>query len=77
MSARGGSLRWPWVSLLAAIIFFAVGTTILFVVPSSPIDRTHTISIATPGHVSLPPTAPTMVATTDPGSVTPIASPTR
>jgi hypothetical protein len=63
--------RWPWGSLMLALLLFVVGLAVILAVPASPVNSQHTSSITTPGTVSLPPTAPA------PGTAAPTASPTR
>ena len=58
--------RWPWGSLIAAVIFFAVAIAVLIAIPGSPIDTSHQTSIPTPGAVTLPPTAPMPIRTAAP-----------
>lgn len=55
------SLRWG--SLVAMVIFFAIAVTVLVVIPSSPVNRSHTTTPITPGAVTLPPTAAPPTAT--------------
>lgn len=63
MATRRKSRRWL-ASLIAAIIFFAVAIAVLFLVPSSPINRSHASQDVTPVQVTLPPTAPLVTPTT-------------
>ena len=58
--------RWPWGSLIAAVLFFAIAIAVLIAIPGSPIDTSHQTSIPTPGAVTLPPTAPLPTSTSAP-----------
>ncbi len=65
--------RVPWASLIIAVVLFAVAIGVLFIIPSSPIDRSHVSTDTNPAQVTLPPTAaratPTFTAapTSSPG----------
>jgi hypothetical protein len=74
--------RWPWGSLIAAVLFFAIAVAVLKFVPGSPINTSHQTTVPTPGAVTLPATAPLPTATPAPTAtigpsttVTPGASP--
>lgn len=66
--------RWPWGSLIAAVIFFAVAITVLIFVPPSPVDTSHQSTIPTPGAVTLPATAPLPTATFTPAPTRTVVS---
>ena len=64
MKAERETRPLHWGSLVAMVIFFAVAIAVLVVVPSSPVNRSHTTVPITPGAVTLPPTAPSAMTPT-------------
>lgn len=56
MSAKRRTRRVRWGSLLVAVFCVALAVAVLVLVPSSPINSSHTQQQAAPGSVTLPPT---------------------
>lgn len=56
VSAKRRTRRVRWGSLLVAVLCIALAIAALLIIPSSPINSSHTQQETAPGSVTLPPT---------------------